>query len=40
MGKMKVQPARRSFINSLRAIRQNNVVKKYEDYLKALLVSI
>ena len=34
MEKMKVQPARRNLINSLRAIRQSKVVKKYEDYWK------
>ena len=37
MIKMKVQPGRRKLVNSLRAIRQSNVVKKYEDYLKTLL---
>ena len=40
MEKMKVQRARRNLINSLRAIRQSNVVKKYEDYFKKLPVSI
>ena len=40
MEKMKVQPARRNLVNSLIAIRQSNVVKKYEDYLRTLLVRI
>ena len=40
MEKMKVQPARRNLINSLRTIRQSNVVKKYEDYMKVSVVSI
>ena len=40
MEKMKVQPARRNLINSLKAIIQSNVVKKYEDYLKTLLAGL
>ena len=40
MKKMKVQPARRNLISTLRAIRQSNGVKKYEDYLKTLLMII
>ena len=38
--KMKAQLVRRNLLNSIIAIRQSNVVKKYEDYLKTLLASI
>ena len=37
---MKVLPARRNLISTLSAIRQSNVVKKYEGYLKTLLMII
>ena len=31
---------RRNLLIALRAIKQNNVAKKYEDYLKTLIVSV
>ena len=40
MKKMKAQLVRRNLLNSIIAIRQSNVVKEYEDYLKTLLASI
>ena len=31
--------SRRNFLNALEAIRQNNVVREYKEYLRQLLVS-